>query len=102
MPNRRLYHPHYIVEELKPSLKWTFSGVGTQVFRIVDRRFPSEPPLDLSQKAKNFEEVSFPADRAWTKILLGQAIFITNEVRQTVQIIPALIGEVTKAMNYLT
>ena len=69
---------------------------------IVDRCFPFEPPLDLSQKAKNFEEVSFPGDHAWTKILLGQAIFITNEVRQTVQIIPALIGEVTKAMNYLT
>ena len=27
----------------------------TQVSHIVDRRFPSEPPLDLSQKAKKRE-----------------------------------------------
>lgn len=28
IPSCRLYHPHHTVEELKPSVKWIFSGLG--------------------------------------------------------------------------
>ena len=40
--SHRLYHPHYIVEELKPSVKWTFSGLGSERGRWGERRREKE------------------------------------------------------------
>lgn len=51
MPNSRLYHPtHYIVEELKPSVKWTFSGVGSEreeMGRGGEREKSTSPGLEV-------------------------------------------------------